>query len=252
MYASSAARRARPTPSQTERTSGGDATNASPLHSAACSQADAKETPQHGPARSSGTRASPRVSNLTAHALTTASALLFMLSPAMGAACWRDAAQRHGVPVALLHAVARVESNLDAQAINRSHFVRTGTYDIGLMQINSSHLKTLRRYGVDEAALLNPCINLHIGAWLLADAISRHGMSWNAVGAYNAACTRLHPDACSRARARYAWKVYRHLREKPMSAQASTGQPSAGDGCPRPCRVGASAIRPASPRSAGS
>ena len=59
------------------------------------------------------------------------------IMPVWAWACWEDAAQRYGVPANLLYAMARVESNLNRKAVNRSHIQRTGSYDIGLMQINS-------------------------------------------------------------------------------------------------------------------
>lgn len=138
-------------------------------------------------------------------------ALLSLLLPSFAAACWEAASTRYGVPIDLLHAVARVESGLNPKAVNRSHESRTGTRDIGLMQINTSHLRALARHGIDEASLYDPCLNLHIGAWLLAQSFSRLGTTWNAVGAYNAACDRLKGQACTRARSTYAWKVYRWL-----------------------------------------
>lgn len=140
--------------------------------------------------------------------------VLLLCSSARGEACWEQAAQRYGVSAQLLYAIARVESGLNPVAINRSHHARTGSYDIGLMQINSSHLPTLARYGIGERDLHEPCTNIHVGAWLLADSFSRHGPTWDAVGAYNAACTRLRGSACQSARATYARRVYRQLSSR--------------------------------------
>ncbi len=163
--------------------------------------------------------------------------LLFLAGSVLGVciplhawACWEQAAQRYGVAADLLYAIARVESNLDPRAVNRSHLQRTGSYDIGLMQINSSHLGTLARHGIVEAQLYDPCTNIQVGAWLLADCFARHGATWEAVGAYNAACSQLEDEACTAARSGYAWKVYRRLLTR---ASPVPGAPAARvDGSP--------------------
>jgi soluble lytic murein transglycosylase-like protein len=142
-------------------------------------------------------------------------------APAWARACWEEAAQRYGISADLLYAVARVESNLNPQAVNRSHLQRTGSYDIGLMQINSGHLSALSHHGIKEADLFDPCTNIRVGAWLLADSFSRRGATWDAVGAYNAACSQLKDDACIKARSQYAWRVYRQL---PAQRSAQLGK----------------------------
>lgn len=113
-------------------------------------------------------------------------ALLILVTSAFGAqgaVCFDEAAQRYNVPVALLKAISTVESggNVRARNVNEN-----GTVDIGHMQINSWWLPVLAKYGIDEKSLSDPCINTNIGAWILAHNIARYGLTWQAVGAYNA------------------------------------------------------------------
>lgn len=124
-------------------------------------------------------------------------------------ACWEDAAARYGVNPYVLYAIAKTESGLNPSAINRAN--KNGSYDIGLMQINSAWLPTLRKHGIDEAQLWDACTNIHVGAWVLAQNMRRMGNSWEAVGAYNARDAQL--------RIKYALKVYRNIPQQAMEGQ---------------------------------
>jgi soluble lytic murein transglycosylase-like protein len=117
----------------------------------------------------------------------------------------------YGVDPWLLYGIAQVESSLDPHALNLRHLQRTGSYDIGLMQINSRNLPALAKQGVAPEHLWDACTSVYVGARILREKLDRHGDTWEAVGAYNAACTRLKGAACRQARMTYAWKVYRAI-----------------------------------------
>jgi soluble lytic murein transglycosylase-like protein len=130
--------------------------------------------------------------------------------PSLASACWEQAARKYSVSTDLLKAVARAESSLNPRAVNRSHFAKTKTVDIGIMQVNTDQ-KVLRNLGVTADQLLDPCTNIHAGARILSEKMARYGRTWEAVGAYNASCVTMTVQQCLRVRARYAWRVYRYL-----------------------------------------
>ena len=120
--------------------------------------------------------------------------------------CWGRAGQLHGIEPELLQAIADVESQQRADAMNTN---ADGSRDIGLMQINSWHLPRLHTQGITEQRLLDePCLSVEVGASVLAGFISRYGYNWTAVGAYNAGNA---PDRQT-ARFRYAQKVWQRYQ----------------------------------------
>ena len=124
--------------------------------------------------------------------------------------CFAEAAAAIAVDSDLLRGIAKTESSMRVAAINDTHFAATGTRDIGVMQINSGHLLALQSIGITEARLLSePCTNIRVASALLSELIERHGSTWNAVGAFNAACVKLKGDACTKARSLYVSKVHR-------------------------------------------
>lgn len=141
------------------------------------------------------------------------------VTTAAHAFCFEEAGKRYNVNADVLRAIAKVESG------NRPDVIATnknGSRDIGLMQINSIHLKRLSQYGIGERELLDACVNVKVSAWLLSDLVNRHGnQSWNTVGAYNAGCSSLKGQSCIQARAKYAKKIQSALRRVQSSKRPS-------------------------------
>ncbi len=120
--------------------------------------------------------------------------------------CWVSAGQQHAIEPELLQAIADVESGQMADAMN---YNKNGTRDIGLMQINSSHLHRLSAQGITEQRLLDePCLSVEVGASVLAGFVSLYGYNWTAVGAYNAG----NAPGRQAARLRYARKVWQRYQ----------------------------------------
>jgi soluble lytic murein transglycosylase-like protein len=133
--------------------------------------------------------------------------------PLLGHAdCLDEASSYWGVPPLLARAIATHESHMRADAVHRN---TDGSRDIGLMQVNSSWLPTLARYGIKESDLFNACTNAYVGNWILADNIARLGFNWDAVGAFNAVT----PSK----REAYARSIYRTLMS--IQANAPAGSP---------------------------
>ena len=126
--------------------------------------------------------------------------------------CFEQAGIEHNVNPQLLRAIAQVESSMNAKAVNESHIQRTKTIDIGLMQINSSALPELAKEGITQEKLLDDaCLNVRIGARILAQKFKKEGANWDGVGAYNAACVVLKGEECQRARNSYTTKVWQAM-----------------------------------------
>ena len=106
-----------------------------------------------------------------------------MAMAAVALNCWLLAADKFNVPSELLEAIAHVESGHNPGALNLN---TDGSVDIGIMQINSRWLPALNGVGITPDDLYVPCINIHVGAWILAQEVKRYGYTWEAIGAYHA------------------------------------------------------------------
>lgn len=131
--------------------------------------------------------------------------------------CFVEAGQRYGVDPHLLYAIAKTESSLNCRAVNKN---KNGTRDFGCMQINETHLPRLSKYGIGIRELFDPCTNISVGAWILAENFARHGVTWDAVGAYNAGGKKNLTQ--HNKRMGYAWKVFEKYKSKDAVPKAGS------------------------------
>lgn len=112
--------------------------------------------------------------------------------------CFEEAGERYGINPYLLYVIAKVESNLNPKAIHKN---KDGSYDIGLMQINSKWLPVLKRYSIKKDDLFNPCQNVFVGAWVLKQCVEKFGITWKSIDCYN-------KGGKAKSESKYIWKIY--------------------------------------------
>lgn len=104
-----------------------------------------------------------------------------LLRPVVGNTfCFEEAGTLYNLPPVLLMSIAKQESNFKPDAVNVN---KNGSYDYGLMQINSSWAAKLGKERWAE--LVDPCTNVKVGAWILRQCINDYGYGWKGIGCYN-------------------------------------------------------------------
>ncbi|HDV9907109.1 TPA: transglycosylase SLT domain-containing protein [Klebsiella oxytoca] len=138
-------------------------------------------------------------------------ALLLISTPVWATDCFDMAGRDYRIDPDLLRAISWQESKWVVNAIGKN----PGTgYGAGLMQIDSQHHARLSEFGIKpEHLLTDACLNIYTGAYYLALAFKKWGVSWEAVGAYNAGFRRTDRQAMRRlAYARKIEAVYRAIK----------------------------------------
>ncbi|UAN48843.1 transglycosylase SLT domain-containing protein (plasmid) [Serratia sp. JSRIV001] len=98
--------------------------------------------------------------------------------------CFDLAGRDYKIDPDLLRAIAWNESKFNQYAVGNNY---DSSVDTGIMQINSQHDQELYSYGITRHHLKNDaCLNIYTGAFYLAIAFKKWGVSWVSVGAYNA------------------------------------------------------------------
>ena len=137
--------------------------------------------------------------------------------------CFRSAAQKYGLPLSLLLAVARGESNFNPRA-------KSNRNCHGLMQIQwpetAGHLGIYRL-----KALYEPCTNIRAGAGYLRELMDRYDDNLHlALAAYNYGPGRISngagADQIPRGAKWYSGYIYHHLKYILQGAAAAGGDAS--------------------------
>ncbi|MHA1081198.1 lytic transglycosylase domain-containing protein (plasmid) [Enterobacter ludwigii] len=126
--------------------------------------------------------------------------------------CFKEAGARYQIDPRLLMAIAQQESGMNPTVVNtnRNKSGKAVSYDYGVMQVNSNHVPKLMGMGIIKSKddlLNNPCLNVQIGAWILATHLQKCGVNWSCLGSYNAGFSE--NDVQETKRLNYARKIYR-------------------------------------------
>lgn len=122
----------------------------------------------------------------------------------LAADCFDMAGKDYKIDPDLLRAISWNESRFNIKAIGMNP---TTGYGSGLMQVDSQHFPELERYGITpEHLVTDVCMNIYTGAYYLAIAFKKWGVSWDAVGAYNAGFAKTKKQAIKRYH--YAEKIH--------------------------------------------
>ena len=126
--------------------------------------------------------------------------------------CFKEAGARYQIDPRLLMAIAQQESGMNPTIINtnRNKSGKAVSYDYGVMQVNSNHIPKLMGMGIIKSKddlLNNPCLNVQIGACILATHLQKCGVNWSCLGSYNAGFSENNEQETKRLN--YARKIYR-------------------------------------------
>jgi hypothetical protein len=96
--------------------------------------------------------------------------------------CINQAAIDYHMPAIAIVSVLKAEGGKVGMASKN----KNGTVDYGPMQVNSIWLSKLRAVGYTKEQLQNdPCVNVRVGTWILAQKVADGKDWWNGVGNYN-------------------------------------------------------------------
>lgn len=103
--------------------------------------------------------------------------------------CVKASSQYFRVPPSVIKAILEVEGG-KVGTLSKN---RNGSYDMGLMQINTVNLKWIKSrfpsVGWKELTY-NPCVSIGVGTWILSEQIKGADSFWIGVGNYHSKTPR--------------------------------------------------------------
>lgn len=95
--------------------------------------------------------------------------------------CINEAAVAFHVPAVVILSIMAVEGGKNGMITKN----KNGSEDLGVMQINSSWLKSLKPYHISKEDLQNnPCQNVRVGTWILAHHMADKS-GWQGIADYH-------------------------------------------------------------------
>lgn len=115
--------------------------------------------------------------------------------------CINQAAVTYYVPAKVIISVIATEGG----DVGMARQNKNGTYDYGPMQVNSSWLASMKKYGyTDKLLQYDPCVNVMAGTWILSNKITQARDYWSGVANYHSVTPLLN--------ARYKLKVINYYQ----------------------------------------
>lgn len=106
------------------------------------------------------------------------------VEPDLMSKCIAYASKNFGVNSIVIRAIVNVEGGKIGTISKNSN----GSFDLGVMQINTIHLKDIKKkypnVGWRELTF-KPCVNIFVGTSILKDRMSESSSYWNGVGSYH-------------------------------------------------------------------
>lgn len=119
-------------------------------------------------------------------------------------ACINQAAIAYHVSASMIISILKIEGGRNGVKSRN----KDGSYDYGPMQINSRWLSVVVPYGYTEHDLqYNPCINVAVGTWILANNMAKGKTVWSGVGDYHSHNPVLNQNYRQKVRYFHSWLV---------------------------------------------